>query len=463
MTQRTNRRKFLQTATAGATCLAIASSLPARAAAADGKLRIALVGVGERGRGFIKKVASTGQNLVALCDADQWRIDRAGELPPGVRIYKDFRVLLDEMVDSIDAVIIATPHHSQPAISAAAIRRGKHVYCEKPIAHDVGEARAIRELVSKHNVVTQMGNQGVSTDPFRRILEQVEDGAVGEIREAYQWYVADANPKPHEMREPPADPTAIPEGLDWDLYLGPAADRPYDYKYMKWAGWRSFGTGMLGMGGAHSCHMTFNALNLRALWEGNDGKPTTIHVEAECDEVGGQQFPKWEAVRFDVPARGAAPPARIHWFKGLQEDLVRLGAWEKLEKIAGRSLDWKGGWAPTSGSLVVGDKGVVHTNMHNSECALLPLEKFPDQGGPPQRLPHSGSQEREWVDACLGRGPKPFSNFDYAAPVIELLLLGNVCTLLGRPIDYDPVAGKIIGDEDANRALRPPRRVGWSV
>jgi hypothetical protein len=209
--------------------------------------------------------------------------------------------------------------------------------------------------------------------------------------------------------------------------------------------------------------MTFNALRLRELWEAGAGKPATIRVEAECSEVGAEQFPRWEVVRFDVPARGELPPARINWYKGLPEDLARLGVTANMEKIAGRSLDWHDGWAPTSGSLVVGSNGVVHTNMHNSECALLPLDKFPDQGGRPRRLPHSGSQEREWVDASLGRGPKPFSNFDYAGPVIEFLLLGNICTLLGRPIEYDPVAGKIVNDDEANQALGPKRREGWPL
>jgi hypothetical protein len=369
---------------------------------------------------------------------------------------------LAELDDRLDAVIVATPHHSQAAISAAAIRRDKHVYCEKPIAHDVGEARALRELVNQHDVVTQMGNQGVSSDAFRRILELVQDGAVGEIREAHQWYIPDPN-RNRDDPPPPADLTAIPAGFDWNLYLGPAAERPYHHDYMRWAQWRIFGTGMLGMGGSHSCHMTFNALNLRALWEGNDGAPATIRVESEHFSPDPQKFPEWEVVRFDVPARGAMPPARINWYKGPQEELVRLGVLPQLEEIAGRSLDWGEGWAPTSGSLVVGAKGVVHTNMHNSECALLPLDQFPDQGGPPQRLPHAGSHEREWANACIGAGPQPFSNFDYAGPVIELLLLGNISTMLGRAIEFDPVACKIVGDDEADQALRPPRREGWPV
>jgi hypothetical protein len=223
--------------------------------------------------------------------------------------------------------------------------------------------------------------------------------------------------------------------------------------------------------------MTFNALGLRALWEGNgDSKGTTIgdskrtiRVSADCSEAeplvgpADPRFPQWEIVRFEIPARGTRPAAVINWYKGKRAELAEKGILDELAKKAGRPLDWGSGWASESGSLVVGSKGMVHTNMHNSECALLPLADFPQQGGRPQRLPRSGSHEREWVNACLGRGPRPMSNFDYAGPVLELLLLGNICTQLGRAIEYDPVAGVILNDDEANRALRPPRRDGWAV
>ena len=471
MSERTHRRHFLKTAAAGAAgCLILRNSRSAWSYQANEKLNIALIGVGERDRGFIGKVASMGQNLVAVCDVDERRIQAARDLPEKIRIFRDFRQLLDEMDRELDAVIIATPHHSQAAISAAAIRRNKHVYCEKPIAQEVGEARDLRTLIGQHpNVITQMGNQGLASDSYRRILEQVQDGAVGEVREAHQWFISDYRRDPRDEVPPPADPTALPPELDWDLFLGPAAERPYHHEFMRWARWRDFATGMLGMGGSHSCHMTFNALGLRALWEGNNGARSTIRVAAEYSPpeplVGPDdpRFPQWEVVRFDIPARGALPPARIHWYKGKKADLQQKAVLQQLEKTAGRSLDWGSGWASESGSLVVGSRGMVHTNMHNSDCALLPLQDFPQQGGRPQRIPRAGSHEREWVNACRGRGPAPMSNFDYAGPVVELLLLGNICTMLGRAIEFDPVAGKIVGDDEADRALRPPRRDGWAV
>jgi predicted dehydrogenase len=472
MNKRTNRRGFFKTATAGAAgVLVLADSRSARSYQANERLNIALIGVGERGRGFFEKVKRMEQNLVAVCDVDERRIKEGRGLPQDIRIFRDFRVLLDELDRDLDAVIIATPHHSQAAISAAAIRRNKHVYCEKPIAQDIGEARDLRMLVDDHpSVVTQMGNQGLASDSYRRVLELVENGAVGEIREAHQWFISDYRRDPRDEIPTPADPTAKPKELDWDLYLGPAAERPYHHEYMRWSRWRDFATGMLGMGGSHSCHMTFNALGLRALWDNQapNGR-TVIRVEAECSQAepligpNDARFPQWEIVRFEIPARGALPPARIHWHKGKRADLKRMGILQTLEKTAGRSLDWGSGWASESGSLVIGSEGMVHTNMHNSECALLPLKKFPQQGGRPRRLPRAGSHEREWVDACRGRGPTPFSNFDYAGPVLELLLLGNIATLLGRPIEYDPLACRIVNDDEADGALRPPRRDGWPV
>ena len=178
------------------------------------------------------------------------RISQAQNLPPNIRKFRNFRKLLDDMDRELDAVIIATPHHSQAAISSAVIRRNKHVYCEKPVAQDVGEARDLRKLAGAHDVITQMGNQGVATDAYRRTLELVQDGAIGEPQEAFQWYVSDYRKDPRAEKMPPANPTALPPNLDWDLYLGPAADRPYHYEYIRWARWRDFGTGMLGMGGA---------------------------------------------------------------------------------------------------------------------------------------------------------------------------------------------------------------------
>jgi hypothetical protein len=207
--------------------------------------------------------------------------------------------------------------------------------------------------------------------------------------------------------------------------------------------------------------MTFKALRLRSLWDGGEGQGM-IRVEAEIPEPSPENYPRWQVLRYDIPARGPLPPARIHWYNAPEPELRRQGIWQRLEKIAGRSLEWERSWTPRSGSLLVGSKGVVHTNAHNSMCTLLPESDFPNQGGPPQSLPSVKSHEREWVHACRG-GPVPLSNFDHSGPAIELMLLGNVATLVGQALEFDPVAKKIPGNAEADRALRPEHREGWSL
>jgi hypothetical protein len=219
---------------------------------------------------------------------------------------------------------------------------------------------------------------------------------------------------------------------------------------------------MIGGGGSHSINMAFKALNLGALWEGSGKAEAPVRVEAETAERCVDTFSRWQIIRFELPARGSQPPARINWYNAAEPQLKRMGIWSKLERIAGRSLEWKSGWTPRSGTLLVGSKGVVHTNAHNSLCALLPEAKFPNTGGPPQSLPHVESHHMEWINACKG-GLEPLSNFSHSGPAMELLLLGNIATLVGRPIAYDPLAGTIINDEKANGALRRQYREGWRL
>ena len=460
MSHRTNRRELLKSAAFGtAGWMVLGEGRSAWSYQANEKLNIALVGVGKRGQYHAGAIPRTGQNLAAVCEVDRRRAAAVLKRAPGVPVYQDFRKMLDELDRRIDAVVVATPAHTHAVISAAAMRRGKHVYCEKPAAHDVAEGRALRLIAREEKVATQMGNQGMATDSFRRTLELVQQGAVGEVREAHVWYVF-GGPGP---RQRPAETPPVPEHLDWDLWLGPAPFRPYHPSYVSgWGAWRDFGAGVLGGGGSHSINMAFKGLNLGALWEGAGEPGIKIRVEAEFPEPCPENFPQWQIVRFDLPARGKLPPVRIHWYNAQEAELKRQGIWARLEKIAGRPLEWKDSWTPRSGTLLVGSKGIVHTNAHNSMCELLPKGDFPDAGGPPKTIPRAGSHEREWQAACRG-GPKPLSNFDHSGPAMELLLLGNVATLTGRPFEFDPVACKIPGDDEADRALRPKHREGWEV
>jgi len=456
---RITRRRFLgKTAAAASACLILSDGRSARSYQANEKLGVALVGLGNRGNYHFHTIPRIGQNLVAVCEVNRQRMAAALKTAPGMPQFSDFRKMLDEMDRQIDGLVVATPEHTHAVIAVTAMKQGKHVFVEKPAAHDVAEARALRHIARQEKVATQMGNQGMATDSFRRTLELVQEGAVGEIREVHVWYVFGGS----GPRERPKESVPVPEGFDWDLWLGPAPLRPYHPAYVSgWGAWREYGTGVLGGGGSHSINMAFKGLDLAALWEAEEAKEL-IRVEAEVSEKCPENFPRWQIVRFDVPRRGSLPPVRIHWYNAAEPELKRLGVWQRLEKIAGRSLEWKDSWTPRSGTLLVGSKGVVHTNAHNSICQLLPEGDFPDSGGPPRSLPRCGSHEREWIQACKG-GNKPFSNFDHSGPAMELLLLGNVATLLGKPLEFDPVACTIPASTEADALLRPEHRPGWEV
>ena len=460
MATRTNRREFARRAAASAAagCMILAGGCSVRSFLANERLRVGLVGLGHRGSWFVQCMPRIGEEVVALCDVDLERAAEAFAAIPAAAQYQDYRRMLDEMDDRLDAVVVATPDHTHTVISAAAMRQGKHVYCEKPIARTVHEARTLRALAAETGLVTQMGNQGMATDEFRRTIERIEEGALGEIREAHVWYVFGGSGFP----ERPGETPPVPDHLLWDVWLGPALDRPYHPSYLSdWWSWRDFCGGIVGGGGSHSINVVFMGLKLGTLWEAKG--QGTIRIEADAAQRTDAGFPHWQTIRYDIPARGDLPPLTLYWHNGPQENLRERGVWERLEKIAGRDLVWTDdSWTPESGTLLVGSRGVIHTNAHNSRCVFLPAADFPEPLGPPQRLPRSGSHEREWVRACKG-GTPPLSQFSHSGPAMELLILGNVANLVEGPIEFDPRAMRILNHDQADRLLRPPYREGWSV
>jgi len=468
----TTRRRFLAgTALGGAGLLILRNSQSAWSYQANEKLNVALVGCGGRGSSLLRGILQLGENLVAVCDADRQRLERVSKAVPAARGFQDFRHMLDELDRQLDALVVATPPHTHTLIGVWGMKRGKHVYVEKPAAVHVAEARVLRQVARRYELATQMGNQGMASDSFRRTLELVQDGAVGEIREAYAWFeFGGSGPLPY-----PKGQTRVPDWVDWDLWLGPAPWRPYHPTYLRpgygltpraapapgWSKWRDFSAGCLGGGGSHSINMIFKALNLQTLWDAAE-PGRTIRVETEVSELCPEHYPRWQIVRYDIPARGDQPPVRIHWYNAWPDELRRQGIWQRLERLVGGELKWPSGWAPLSGSLLVGSKGLVHTSAHNAMCRLLPAGDFPDAGGPPRRLPRSGNHLREWVEACKGRG-KTMSNFDHAGPAMELLLLGNVASLVLEPFRFDPAQCRVVDHDAADRALRPAPRAGWSL
>jgi hypothetical protein len=463
MNGKMRRREFLRD-TAGLTVLAAGGS--ARGYSAHQKLNVALVGLSGRGGWFVQTVPNLGENVVALCDVSDLKAADAHARYPDAKKFHDFRTMLDEMDRQIDAVIVATPDHTHAIISVAAMKRGIHVYCEKPMTRTVREARVARETARKFKVATQMGNQGTSAEPFRRALELVRAGVLGEVREVHVWNEQGGR----GIDKPPSGQELVPDYLKWDLWLGPAAERPFHREWFKWHVWRDFATGNLGNWGPHTANLAFMALNVHALWHAApDVKPPLIRIEAKVSEINRVSFPRWEQIRFEVPARPAPsgvegpgmPPVTFHWHNGKCPQ-----SRDHLESLMKRGLDWgdKGEkkWKDWAGLLIVGPKGMIYATGHNATFSLLPEDSFKDFKGPEPSVPRSPGHEREWTRACRG-GEPAWSNFDYAGPLVEFLMLGNVATLFEGVLEFDPLAGKIVNNAEADRLLGNEYRAGWSL
>lgn len=445
MMQSSSRRAFLRRSViSGGSLLLLSSSRLAFAAAANDRLNIAGIGVGGRGADNLNEFANLGQNLVAFSDVDEERAGGMFQRYPKARVFRDYRRMLDQMGRDIDAVMVGTPDHTHAVAAVAAMRQGKHVYCEKPLTRTVREARVMRETAAKTGVVTQMGNQGSATSNLRRAVELAWGGVLGEIREAHVWFDGGNGPLDRPSETPPVPPT-----LEWDLWLGPAAWRPYHPSYLpgSWRGWRAFGSGIVGDFGCHTGNIMFRALQLERLWEPS-ASPTIIGVQAFPSEVNPEGYPVSSRAMFDLPARGDLPPVRlgVHAKQKPSEDLMHGFP--------------QAGW----GDLLVGSKGTLYSECPwNTRYVLLPEDKFDGfKGGPEPTIPRTDSHHREWVDACKGRG-RTFSPFAIGGPLTELMQLANLAALVEGRIEYDTITGRIRNHEQADALLHRTYRQGWSI
>ncbi len=458
-----NRRNFLSnTALGGLGLLILKGSRAAFSYEANEKLNVALIGVGGRGSWFVGTIPKLGTNVVAMCDVNERKASGSFKEIPEAKKYHDFRKMLEEMDKQIDAVIIATPDHTHAIAAATAIKMGKDVFCEKPLTHNLREARVLQQLAAKHKVATQMGNQGTSSEAFRRAVEIIQAGVLGEIRDVHAWNTGGGpgeQPYPSEAHD-------LPDYLKWDLWLGPAADRPYNSRWINgWHGWRDFGTCQLGNWASHTMNLPFKALKLDSLWKADSpvSGERVVRLQAEVSGFHKATFPKREIIHYDFPARGDLPPVRINWYNGGGLAPAPRGL---MEKLMGRRLDWGDAgekkWQDHAGCLIVGTKGMLHSTGHNMSFSLLPEEQFKDFQGPPPSLPRSRGHEREWLDACKG-GPPAMSNFDYSGPLTQFVLLGNVATQFEQGLEFDPLTMKVVNFAPANEALRREYRQGWSL
>jgi len=444
-----SRRGFLSSSAAGAAGLVILKdSRSATAAAANEKLNIAGIGVGGQGGGDLNAVAG-GNNVVALCDVDSARGEGSFKKFTDAKPYEDFRKMLDEMHAQIDAVVVGTPDHTHAVAAIAAMKLGKHVFCEKPLTRTVYESHLMRLTAAKHKVATQMGNQGSASEGLRRAVELAWGGFCGDMTECHLWLANGDGPQ-----ERPKDTPPVPATLNWDLWLGPAPVRPYHPCYVpfKWRQWRDFGSGGGGDMGCHSINMAVRALRLDLLWNPDSAekpeKPPIIRIEGQASELNPETYPRNIKAVFDFPARGNRPALKVHWYNG--------GLKPPKEVLRGYAMtQW--------GCLVGGEKAaLLSTCPWNTNVFLLPEAQFKDYQGNEPRIPRSPGHYAEWVRACKG-GEPAFSNFDIGAPTNEIVHLVHVATLAGKPIEYDPWNCKIVNDPSLNPLLHREYRAGWSL
>ncbi|MBN1806913.1 MAG: Gfo/Idh/MocA family oxidoreductase [Sedimentisphaerales bacterium] len=405
---------------------------------ANEKLNIAGIGIGGRGLGDLDEVGS--ENIVALCDVDQRYAARAFKTYPKARKYRDFRRMLDKEDKNIDAVVIATPDHTHAVIAMKAIQMGKHVYCEKPLAHSIYEVRKLTEAARQAKVATQLGNQGQASESTRLVCEFIWSDAIGPVRQVHSWCNRPISPRGIDR---PKETPPVPETLDWDLWLGPAPYRPYHPCYLpfSWRGWWDFGTGVLGDIGCHQFAPIFRALKL--------GYPRC--VDACSSGVNSETAPLASIVRYEFPSRYDFPELELIWYDG------------GLMPARPKELEEGLRFGDADDNLFVGDKGRMLGHR------LLPESRNKEYGRPAKILARSPGHHREWLDACKG-GPPAGSNFDISGPLTEVVLLGNIALRMGQKLYekglklyYDGPNMKITNLPEADKFLRSEYRDGWTL
>jgi len=403
------------------------------------KLNIAGVGIGGKGAADVRNVNS--ENIVALCDVDEDYAAKTFKLYPRAKKYTDFRRMLERQKD-IDAVMVATPDHTHAVIAMAAMEMGKHVFVQKPLTHNIYEAWQLTEAARKYKVATQMGNQGHAAEGIRMICEWVWDGAIGSVREVHVWTDRPGGRWAQGV-DRPKDTPPVPSALDWDIWVGPAPKRPYHPAYVpfKWRGWWDFGTGALGDMGCHIIDVPFWSLKL--------GRP--ISVEAETTRVNSETYPVASVVRYEFAVRGDMPAVEMTWYDGG----MLPSRPEELEE--GRQMGNKSG-----GVLLVGDKGKILSGHNGESPRLIPESKMEAYERPAETIPRSIGHYKEWIEACKG-GKAACSNFDYAGPLTETVLLGNLAIRAGKKLYWDRLNMKVTNMPEANEYISRQYRQGWSL
>jgi hypothetical protein len=478
-----SRRQFLYYSTLAASATAFGSlGAPSiRKLSSGDKLRIACVGAGGKGKGDIQCCSS--EEIVAICDADSNMAADSRKDHPKAKFYFDWREMIEKEAKNIDAVMVSTPDHLHALVASAAIREGKHVYCQKPLTQTVFEARHLRDLAKKHKVVTQMGNQGSSEEGLRRAVEIVQAGIIGPVKQIHVWTNRPIWPQ-GVTRPEGEDP--VPDNFKWDLWLGPSPMRPFKaewpqsnakpgsrrgkgrvYAPFAWRGWYEFGTGALGDMACHTANMPFRAAKL--------GYPSLVEL-LDHSELNPDTYPKTAKIRFVFPPREGLPETEFFWYDGNPKDdsVKPMRPPEEVTQEIKELLDN----VPESGCLLIGEKGILFSpddygahffiklkdekqlvdGLHHEAAKVIPvtLPRNTHPGGPDQK------QHLEWIAACKG-GPEGYSNFNVAAYLTEIILLGCVALRVGKKLEWDGPAMKATNAPEAAKFVKRTYRKGFSL
>lgn len=442
---RSSRREFVSSMAAGAGLFHIVPRhvLGRGYRAPSDTLNVACIGVGGMGRNDVRGMEA--ENLVALCDVDWNAAADAFRSYPKARRYRDYREMLDKEAKSIDAVTVSTPDHSHAAATLLALRAGKHVYCQKPLARTLGEVRAVMaEAARRPKQHTQMGNQGHCNEGTRQVREWVEAGVIGEVQEVHYWTNRPIWPQGIDR---PTQAHNVPPHLDWNLWLGPAPDRPYNPAYapFNWRGWWDYGTGALGDMACHGMDAAFWALDLHY--------PTRI--EPETGKLYEETAPKMSRVTYHFPARGNRGPVTVYWRDG--------GLWPARPAGLPDTMSWPP--EEIGGQMWVGTRGALLAGMYCDNPRLLdPAKDAELKANPPApKYERSPGVYAEWIRAIKGGAPNLSTFPGHAGPLTEMVLFGCLAVRAGRPLDVDPARGEVTNMKLAEEWVRPSYRRGWTL
>ena len=441
-----NRRRFLATSASAAAAIGFGAPAIVRGTNLNEKLNIAIIGSGGRGGSNLRNVSS--ENITVLCDVNEQNLFRASQSHPKAKKFKDFREVYDHP-DQFDAVVVSTCEHTHAFATLPALQMKKHVYCEKPLTHSVWEARVIREAAREAGVATQMGTQIHAGDNYRRVVELIETGAIGPVQEAHVWVSRAWGWHPSEeaaraakdivySEKRPSHSDEIPKGLDWDLWLGPAPERPFNNIYFpgpKWYRWWDFGNGTMSDLGSHWIDLPFWALKL--------DHPLTI--EAAGPPIQKEIAPASMQAVYEYGQRGDLPPVTVGWYQGTNKPKL----WEE-----GKIPQWG------NGVLFVGEKGMLLSDYRKH--VLLPENEYADFKPPEPYIPKSLGHHAEWIHACKSGAPTT-CNFEYAGLLTEANHLGNVAYRTGKKLHWDTQTMRATNAPESDQYIRREYRKGWKL